>query len=810
MPNESNFRPYGVESRARPCRLAFLIDPDDCPPELLDSLFSTNYELWGGRFNPLIPVRKGIISDAHWALLQYVDPDIIYTHVPLSESVISSLDCEIAPLRFEARFKHLRQSPPYYPASYGEMLVKSAHILPLVASMLPLPGQKAKVLTYEAGWKWPHRRFVARNFGLLNEQRLLPLPEGPDRLPIQATWDVPELLKQLAASRNLIFPFQAGEAYSGFPQPAAPSEPHYCILFGDSVDTWLHFWNRVFVLPHYLRSAWNTLCLPMDFLTDTSLDLPLREFIRRFTHRSSDQSPYLALQSFECEEKELNTISERILKNLDVYPRVKKLGIGDFVAPSTQTYFHLSWGASLVTNQQATTEDALLSPPTSPVSLNTGTWMMDMRIQYIPRFPFYGNEVLSWMLPKHFGVANAFAPGHASRIDRTHCITVEMRNQGPFRLRRPSEGEVLQLVLEGAAERKYSEDLRVKETKRPFDRVTASDKALYVRGMTELFEGLQNAGHFFEHSFWRGIFEHLSKRGVETERKLIERVKNRVGKHRDTIATQLAGGSGEPVEWLSRFVIQLAREHGSDEPDIAFAQLRDQFHVQREQYILKDPNFRSGASEEQVHRDQEEATQDLQNTVQWLVNSGIFLQGIRVRCTNCGTGYWREMGVIQQKLTCEGCGATIYSPIEPTWRYRLNSLVRNGIALHGCVAVILALHDLRDHAHNAFIYTPGVVLYRNPDDSEPEAEIDLLCISDGQLICGEVKSVSSEFTLDELKKLARVARELRADRVLVFAFRDDKRLMQKFEQQLAAIVHSGCHVSAGSASQMAFEPQPHA
>jgi hypothetical protein len=413
------------------------------------------------------------------------------------------------------------------------------------------------------------------------------------------------------------------------------------------------------------------------------------------------------------------------------------------------------------------------------------------------------------MLRKRFGVAGVFVQGHASRIDRTHSVSVEMRYQGPFRLRRPSESEVLRLLLEAARTRTYSENLQVKEEKRRFNAIVASDKALYVSGIIELFSGLQQAGHFFEHSFWRNVFEHLSKRGPETEKKLFERVINKLSKHKETIVSQLASGSNGPIEWLSRFVIQLSREQGSDEPDIAFAQLKKQFHAQREQYMVNDPSFRPSTAEELLH-DQEEATRDLQGTVQQLTNAGILLQGIRVRCSNCGSGYWREMGVIQQKLTCEGCGATIHSPIEPTWRYRLNSLVRNGIALHGCLAVIVALHGLREGARDAFIYAPGLALYRNSEDENAEAEIDILCISDGQLVCGEVKSSASEFTSVELKKLAGVARELKADRVVIFAFQDEMRLMEKFKQELTAMVHVGCDVSAGTSPEWVFEPQPHA
>lgn len=72
-------RPCAVDSRPRRRRVAFLVSTDDLPPELLDDLFAYNYERWGGRYNPIIPIAGGIISDSYWKLLSFTDPDIVYS-----------------------------------------------------------------------------------------------------------------------------------------------------------------------------------------------------------------------------------------------------------------------------------------------------------------------------------------------------------------------------------------------------------------------------------------------------------------------------------------------------------------------------------------------------------------------------------------------------------------------------------------------------------------------------------------------------------------------------------------------------------
>jgi hypothetical protein len=170
---------------------------------------------------------------------------------------------------------------------------------------------------------------------------------------------------------------------------------------------------------------------------------------------------------------------------------------------------------------------------------------------------------------------------------------------------------------------------------------------------------------------------------------------------------------------------------------------------------------------------------------------------------------WDIFCAIQQKVKCEGCNSTVSVPAEPRWYYRLNSLVRNGIAFHGCIAVISALHSLRQRARESFIYTHGATLFRDYNDELPEAEVDLLCISDGKLICGEVKSSASEFTREDLAKLVGVAEAIRADLIAISAFNDPNGLMKKHFQTLATMLPVGCGALICGPNPFAFQPQPH-
>src|SRR5664280_2104279 len=211
--DRTEFKPFGVESRARPYRLAFLVDLEACPPELLDALFEVNYGLWGGRFNPIVPVCKGDIDEAFWSLLRYVDPDLVYTYTPLTRTTIDRIDQEIVPWRIEAHPAHLAATlpiPHFFPSA-TEGLVKSGQVLPLLMSQQAgfASGVAASLLTYFHDWKSPLNRelvrLVTRNFGIVQERAFPQVPDEWARLRVQNNWTPWELFQCIADTPNLLF-----------------------------------------------------------------------------------------------------------------------------------------------------------------------------------------------------------------------------------------------------------------------------------------------------------------------------------------------------------------------------------------------------------------------------------------------------------------------------------------------------------------------------------------------------------------------------------------------------------------------------
>jgi len=81
---------YYISSRPRHLRYIYFITKD-YPYEKLIKLMSKNQLFWGGRFNPIIPIIDGKVSDEYKAMLGYYDPDFIFYSADINLEYLKSL-----------------------------------------------------------------------------------------------------------------------------------------------------------------------------------------------------------------------------------------------------------------------------------------------------------------------------------------------------------------------------------------------------------------------------------------------------------------------------------------------------------------------------------------------------------------------------------------------------------------------------------------------------------------------------------------------------------------------------------------------
>jgi len=155
-----------------------------------------------------------------------------------------------------------------------------------------------------------------------------------------------------------------------------------------------------------------------------------------------------------------------------------------------------------------------------------------------------------------------------------------------------------------------------------------------------------------------------------------------------------------------------------------------------------------------------------------LLESAILLQGAELKCHFCASSFWYLIDDLKTNVRCNGCLNSFATPPAPKWSFRLNALVSNALLKQGTLSVLHALYHLQRGTSNMFIYLPCQDVFLS-GSSERYTDIDIVAISDGSFLIGEVKAHPQLFKESDFEKLGVLAKDLLPDKVIVAAEGDD-------------------------------------
>lgn len=779
--------PYSIHLAARPLRAAFVIDSANCPIELLDDLFKVNYLSWGGRLRPIVAATAGVVGPLARRLLLACDPDVIYSYCELTPDDVEWIDRHIQP--WLVSYHRMRPSAPGQRPDYRPDL--QCH---------PVPASAAMARMFSSGWLEHHSptvlasffltdgafpKWFARNFGSHHPQT----HGGPrPNLTVESDWDDTRVLSELAHVVRPLIPACAAASRAKFFRPRRNGEgPEYCIVVGDTTSDWLMFWNLVFTIEPQQWELWHTLCVPADRFDDPGFVVALHAFLGQHATRSGSGPPPVYLRSTSVDEDTLRRCASKLDgtlggRRLDAYRVVEALpkwGIRAVPAADLNDFPILDPpgpGERDTVEQQANTDRVLLRHPNSPLQLSND-WVLDLDVEFQSHGKFFTNESLWWALPKRRGLASLFV-GHLGRVNGRRSLSYLVREAPRISLHLPEENTVLRVALLGHESPPQHGEVRMARPM-PFEDIRLSDKGKYVQGVVDLLGGLQEAATLFGNSYWRSAIDHLCHRGSQAEESVTRPIVNRLRKQRSLLKECL---EGDDFELIAASVLSAVRAQPSKNVDTTWRRLESQFIEQRRRYLADHPDFLRGVPPVELEvpaagRSAEEARsiRDLQRVTQEYVDRGVFFQGVRYRCQACGLAFWRASSDVTPTVDCDGCRAEVQLAVEAEWTYRLNTLVKIGVANHGVVPVIWTLSALRHQARSMFCCLPGVELRQKWDDRTAAAELDVVCIRDGKLLIGEVKSSAREFSDETLQAMGQLADSLAADVLLFAAFETDER-----------------------------------
>jgi len=818
MPYNLKTNQFNVMATPRPRKIAFFINPLNCPIKLFDTIIEFNTNCWGGRYNPIIPIVDGNISEDYWKLLKFSDPDIIYTFVEPDLSLIKRIHKEISPMYFKRHreYKISQNDEPIYRIAIDDQ-IRIDSLYKVINESLTDPIFSPTLFSYYNQNEDKDFPLIKRNFGAINES-IDPhgIPSEVKTLKLDGNYTFTQVLEKMSSIRNIITPMQLSEIKSQYYEPKHfYGNNFFALIIGEGIWDFLYFWNRNMILPSFRRKMISQLCLPLWAIESEEQRIAVRDFVSRTFCPNGNSGVTVLLVSSEVNESILTDIGNSLLKGSQLYREVK------IIKPNTFTSFQIGAinnNLSISKHFQLIDSRSTLENVSPPFldnafisnSFVSKKWMLDFQIEYRPEKFSYTNISYYWNLPKKLNISRYFVNSFPGRITNGGWLSFETdSNKKIIELNIPSDFSVIRSYLIGYDTPYYTDDVRKdflkkKENEKIKREISLSDKGNYTRGVIKKFPSLWHSGEFIKDRFWRRVLESLCHVTPETKEKLLEPIVNKINKVDSNNWIELSQKNKEKQKWLADFILTTAKNLHSKEAKISFKDLLERLIEERKEFKKCHQN------PEQFDISEETNKGDLIDSLNILVSKGIFEQGIEITCNYCGSTFWYGLEELKRKVLCHGCQSVLRVEVESSWIYKLNDLIRNAISFHGVFPIVWALGKLLFITPLSFIYLPGVCLYEEYNSPSPYVEIDIACIENGKFAIGEIKTSAEGFKELDLKKFINICKDIKPDEAIIGAFYDKKNKIPKLAKKLQKeLVPYGIEVKSLTPEEYVFDPSYH-
>lgn len=722
---------FELVSRCRHVRYVFFID-EAYGYEDLHSLILENQDKWGGRYNPIVPVVDGLISDAYLEVLEYFDPDFVAYSAGVDVQLIIE-QCNFNPIEYVQIEGHKIRGVERNSLSqnYGEPERDFA-------------GRELYPVVYmeETEVDKPWLDFLKLNIGaspltwlnIMNatfrpsmSHILLAKPErGMWFKRLSETNHVDKHHSIKVNSVNLIGKTQMSYKVTEF------------VLARDdySNSDLLYYWNR------FLYGRGNIRYATVDQFKLLSSDKSFEAWLGK-----SSSGDTIEFVSTSLSHSELSQIFDGTFLELKNSKKVKVKHIDDFPfavinsEPTQSPVFEAKPATQLMVNNQARFQ----IPETDFKAI--GEYMVDVEIS---RFNFepesrniiltnrgsYQNEVL---FPYTTSTERLF-PDCEGRINVNRRICVLFGKSGDGFKTTPIWIHEFPKLLQQLV---LFPRIHGKQPIKTILDIGNSDDSNKLRTFIESFDDFESIRHFLYEKFWTDIFEELasSKKSIGNVLVFENLLQRAIG-------------------MLKRQEIDLEKKDGNYRNKknliqglkVALEQLC-RFQVFLKGVIVKCPSCSSAS---------------------WYSLDDL---GDSLKCDGCR----RSISVpVEPRF-----GYKLSNLLR-------NNLVNGNGGPDGNWTVIKSLLYLQGRSHRAFEYHPQINLYDDEFSNKPIGDLDIVCLCDGRLVIGEAKHNSSEFTKNSnkcLQSLSNTCKMIRPSEVVLACTVDTRNGLDKAERSLLGLFH---------------------
>jgi len=746
--------------------MAFLVDVKT-PILLIKKIMTENYTIWGGSYNPIVPVEHGVIQVEWVRLLEQIDPDIVYH----SESVNPD----------ELRKAGLR----VYPRSY-EIIPENG--------MLNLPGvnplafidtffrhelterRHVSVPYFLHGFDHMLREFLALNFGVrplfieddmyLQEVRKVAIYDGNVETALSLMWS------QIGFRVNLLC-----ESYLGnevFRAETYRATEFELIVYDEdnSFQDLLYFWNRkLFQKPSKKQLQFAVSIAELEAVISDN-------FFHEALSRNAGEGK-VQICSNSITREEISVILKKAApKNLHVEFEIIDAAVFPYPHKQTDLAYKPRWIKTLLKGH----EDyiALVDYPLSdPIRLD-GEYELDSRINNS------GDAALNEFLFPYHTVLKRIVTEIPARVNRYNALSfhVDSQTRG-IDIRIPVISDIIKSRIQArcvAGKLEYTKGLV---------QTNVSGAGLLLSAFMKLFnDDWSLVSNYALDKFWLEVFTGISR---YQKIKQTWQLGDASSVDKSNISSKLEQGNGlfsyKDLQHQLKCIYNLFH-----------IEIADKGKDKESRYIVSDMNAF-------ISERYKEDNKSILEAMDFFVASEVIFIGLKVKCHNCGSNLWYPLKELSNSMTCRGCSFGIKPIAESPFYYKVNDTILNNLmsdpvkrtkSYGGNYIVLEVLNRLRDHHPDfpvtAFGFSPSLDIYLNHDDFK-KTDLDIVALQNGRLIVGEAKMNASEFDAKQIKQLIWIANQIQPE-VILLAYKDGKLIEEILEEVRNGIVHPHIDVQA--------------
>ena len=805
-------------------RVAFLLADGEHAALTLDGIFADCYNRWGGRFSLIVPCLNGRVSESYWPWLEAYDPDIIYSYVPLSRAAILEVHERISPALYS--FHDLGREPRLdlygFKPSYTFAPLSSLSTIFKLARHSTAAASDAPINIIDCWHTDNPSRFLTDNFGTYHAShgggiypqdampvaRLLTIVSPEKRadrkygvpLDLNAIPNEMMAFKEFAENRATSISLASALFAPKLDIRARRWSEAFNLVVGDSFADRIMFWNARLLIPAWLDTDLCSLRVDLNQLEDPEFLTALGELLKHRNHVRSDGGgqTHIVVRSESVSAAQLADAHNAILstKPWSLVTAEQINGLDD-ILPSTDALRSARegnrFGGGLFSRPDWTTFS--WSPPTarppaippdhlsdaSPRQVFTdGYWCTDHILENEgPELRFTEENV--WMLPRRWRIAGAFKvsiagePWHSvlppQRRSRDGHLAIFISMDHPVEMIHvPTPYEALHhaLAVDGAWAEQDAEHERVY----PPNKVVwtlPSNEARYLTGILGMTGGFQSAIQLLLHPFLRETFAKLGgtpNLAPDNSEPTVNLLRKRA---RYQATFDLHDDAAKQA--LADLIAKAARELKAPMNFVSHQDLKERWKA----YCAEHMDRGQLQSEADIDWDKDEEKQ-LEECLIELRRQQMMFQGHQWTCHNCHHRNWVDLALLSSQLACKVCKESVQAPVDIRWMFRPNEFLIESLRDHSVLSIVWLLSVLCERSRRSLIFVEPMSLGYTHGSDLPNAEVDLLAISDGETLLCEAKSSWTGLRPVEISNFVELAKRLRPDSALLAVMEPGLRL----------------------------------